>query len=279
MHNATYQPQEKLAVIAGGGALPEHILQARAQAGQETYLLAIEGSTNPALTSLAPFAWCRIAAVGKAVSQLKEWGVEQIVLAGTVKRPGLRELIPDALGKTLMKRLGGSLFSGDDRLLRTIMTFLEEQGFRVVGAHDICASLLAPQGILTRSKPDKNAQADRTLGLAVLEALAPFDIGQAIIIYQQQVLGIEGREGTAELIARCTALKDQPGGVLVKVAKKGQELRIDMPATGMDTITALIEGNYAGLCLGAGESLMLNERAMVQAADKAGLFIEGVATA
>ncbi len=279
MKGASYQPFEPLAVIAGGGSLPEHILKARAQANQETYLLAIEGTTPPGLTALAPHAWCRIAAVGQAVEQLRSWGVTQIVMAGGLKRPSLRELVPDALGKTLLKRLGGSLFSGDDTLLRTIMIFLEEQGFQVVGAHEVCTSLLTPKGVLTRLKPDKAALKDRDLGLRILSALSPFDVGQAVIIHAQQVLGIEGREGTAELIRRCAALKEGAGGVLVKAAKSGQELRVDMPAVGIETVGALKDGGYSGMFLGAGESLMLGEAVIVQAADKAGLFIEGIGSA
>ena len=279
MNAHAYHADEPLALIAGAGSLPEQILTARSQANQQTYLLAIEGTTPPALTALAPYAWCRIAAVGQAVEQLREWGVSQIVMAGSMKRPSLRDLVPDELGKKLLKRLGGSIFSGDDALLRTIMNFLEEQGFHVVGAHEICTSLLTPKGTLTRAKPNRTALKDRDLGLRILHALAPFDVGQAVIVCQEHVLGIEGREGTADLIARCAALKDGTGGVLVKTAKAGQELRADMPAVGMDTISALIEGGYAGMSLGAGESLMLGEQAMIQAANKAGLFIEGIAIA
>jgi hypothetical protein len=272
-----YRKQEPLAIIAGKGNLPHTLVQARIQAGLPTYIMAIEGTTPPELTRLAPHAWMKIAAVGHAVEQLRAWGVTQLVLAGGMQRPALKDLVPDALGRELLKRLGGSLFSGDDALLRTIMRFLEEQGFRMVGAHDICASLLTPQGILTRAKPDKSMQKDKEMGLAVLASLSPYDIGQAVIVQQGQVLGIEGREGTAALIARCTTLKEGAGGVLVKTSKHRQELRADMPAVGVDTITALAGGGYGGLFLGADVTLMLGKEAMIAAADAGGLFIEGVA--
>jgi UDP-2,3-diacylglucosamine hydrolase len=271
-----YRLEEPLAIIAGKGNLPRTLVQARLQAGLPTYILAIEGTTPSELTMLAPHAWVKIAAVGQSVQQLRAWGVTQIVMAGSVKRPPLKDLMPDALGRDLLKRLGGSLFSGDDALLRTIMRFLEEQGFRMVGAHDICHGLLTPKGVLTRTKPDSYARKDRDLGLAVLEALSPYDIGQAVVVHHGQVLGIEGREGTAALITRCTALHEGSGAVLVKTSKKQQELRADMPAVGVDTIIALREGGYVGLCLGAGVTMMLGKEAMIAEADAAKLFIEGI---
>jgi UDP-2,3-diacylglucosamine hydrolase len=276
MKTEGYLPAEPLAIIAGKGNLPHTLVQARLHAALPTYILAIEGTTPPELTALAPHAWMKIAAIGQAVEQLRMWGVTQLVLAGGMKRPAFKDLVPDALGRTLLKRLGGSLFMGDDALLSTITKFLEEQGFRMVGAHEICQKLTTPMGILTRAKPTASMQKDRELGLAVLASLSPYDVGQAVIIQHGQVLGIEGREGTAELIARCASLQEGGGAVLVKTSKQKQELRADMPAVGVDTITALIAGGYAGLSLGAGVTLMLGKEAMLAAADAAGLYIEGI---
>jgi UDP-2,3-diacylglucosamine hydrolase len=275
-YSSSYLPDLPLALIAGGGVLPQHILQARKSAGQETFLLAIEGCTPTSLTELAPHAWVRIAAVGEAMEQLRRWGTKQIVMAGTIKRPPLRDLLPDAVGRELLKRLGGSLFSGDDKLLRSIVAFFEERGFTVVGAHEVCDELLAQKGTMTRAKADKISKKDIDLGIDVLRVLSPYDMGQAVIVHHGQVLGVEGREGTAALISRCSALKESAGGVLVKMCKVGQERRADMPAVGVETMMALAIGGYAGLCIGAGSTLMLGREAMIDAANQAGLFIEGI---
>jgi DUF1009 family protein len=202
--------------------------------------------------------------------------VEQLVLAGGIdKRPLLRDLYPDATGRRLLRALGGRLLAGDDRLLRRITAFLGEHGFRVVAPEAVCAGLLADAGVMTIAQPDEEMQRDRALGVSVLRALGAYDIGQSIVVYAEHIVGIEAMEGTASLIERCRALKPGPGGVLVKMPKSHQCAEVDRPALGPETVEALAQGGYRGLCVAAYETLMLDKAAMIEAANRRGLVIEG----
>lgn len=263
-----------LGIIAGSGALPSVLLESARTEGREAYVVALQGHAEASLTEGCEHLWCRIGSVGKALDYFRSHGVRDLVLAGHVSRPSLTSLMPDALGRALLARLGGRLLAGDDQLLSRIIAFLEEQGFRIHGAHELCAGLLAPAGMLTRQHPDTQQQSDISKGIAVLEALSAQDVGQAVIVQEGHVLGIEAMEGTAALIERCAALKSQPkGGVLVKRAKIGQEKRADLPTVGMATIEALSAGGYSGLCVSAGSTLMLAREQMIARADALGLFI------
>ena len=111
-------------------------------------------------------------------------------------------------------------------------------------------------------------------------ALGAVDVGQAAVVQQGVVLGVEAIEGTDALLKRCKELRrDGPGGVLVKTAKPGQERRLDLPAIGVRTVEQAAAAGLVGIAVEAGGALIVAGGAVGAAADKAGLFVIGVARA
>jgi DUF1009 family protein len=140
-----------------------------------------------------------------------------------------------------------------------------------------------PQGCLTRAVPDAGANADIERGREVLRALSPFDIGQAAIVVDGHVLGVEDIEGTDGLLARVARLRAEGRirarsghGVLVKAPKSGQDLRFDLPTMGPRTIEGAAAAQLAGIAIVAGHTLVAEAQAMIETADKAGLFVTGL---
>lgn len=280
--NATAQvhaPLPTLGIIAGSGDLPRVMVQACQDAGRPYFLLALQDAAEKATVDLAgedAHAWIRLGAIGKALELMRENGVEEVVMAGRVTRPKISTLRPDMKGTKLLARIGTHLLSGDNQLLSSIVEFLEEEGFRVAGAEDILRDLLAPEGMIGNMYPDKRAQADIEVGARIARAIGALDVGQAVIIQNGQVLGVEAIEGTDGLIARCAPLKIEPkGGVLVKVKKPQQERRVDLPTIGVRTIERLAECGFAGVAVEAGATLILNRREVARKADALGVFVVG----
>jgi hypothetical protein len=134
-----------------------------------------------------------------------------------------------------------------------------------------------PEGPLGRLRPSPEAEADVARGIAVARALGALDIGQAVVVQQGLVLGVEAIEGTDELLRRCAALRrDGPGGVLVKLAKPGQEARVDRPTIGPRTVALAAEAGLQGIAAEAGATLLIDRDELIRAADRAGLFVVGV---
>jgi DUF1009 family protein len=107
-------------------------------------------------------------------------------------------------------------------------------------------------------------------------AIGALDIGQAVIVQNGQVLGVESIEGTDALITRCAPLKLEPtGGVLVKVKKPQQEKRVDLPTIGISTVERIAECGFAGIAVEAGASLIIGRREVARRADALGIFIVG----
>jgi DUF1009 family protein len=266
----------KLGIVAGGGDLPKKIIEACRATGRAFFVLALEGQAAPDAFDEFPHQWLRIGAVGKGVEILRNEAVEELILAGAVKRPSLAELKPDAfatrvLAKSVMRR-------GDDGLLRAVMEMLEKElDVTFVAPDDVLADLIAVSGQYGKFEPDDSAWRDIERGRDVVTALGRLDVGQSAVIQDGMVLGVEAVEGTDALLARCAKLsRGGIGGVLVKLAKPQQDKRADLPTLGVKTIQGAIDAGLRGIAVEAGGALILDRAAMIEAADAAGLFIVGL---
>lgn len=269
--------QSTLGIIAGGGDLPLKLIQSCQQSGRPCFVLGFEDAPDDQAFAGVPHALVRFGAIGDALNHLRAAGVQEIVMAGRMKRPSLSSLRPDMAAAKLLKKLGASFFSGDDTLLRALVSFLEEEGFRVIGAEDVIAGLLVPETVLTRAVPNEEHNRDIEIGMRVAKALGALDVGQAVIVQQGYVLGVEAVEGTDALIERCAALKREPqGGVLVKAKKPAQESRVDLPAIGLFTLLRLHDGGFSGIACEAGGTLLIGQDETVAKANELGLFIVGI---
>lgn len=267
----------KLCIVAGGGLLPKLLIDACRDAGRDFFVLALKGQADPEIIEDVPHEWIRMGAAGRGFAILKEQGIEELVMAGRVRRPSLLDLRPDLRVMKFFAKLGRKGI-GDDGLLRAVINELESEGHRVIGAHELLPKLTADEGLLGAVVPDDQAKNDIDRGIAVLAALSGADIGQAVVVQQGIVLGVEAVEGTDALIERCKALKrDGLGGVLVKFSKRGQETRVDMPTIGPETIRQVADAGLRGIAMGAGTTIILDVDELVRAADKAGVFVIGVA--
>jgi len=265
-----------LGIIAGKGDLPKRLINICQQQKRPFFVLAIEGNSDAEILKDVPHAWVRLGAIAQALAEFRAAKVEQLVMVGRIERPNLASLRPDTKGLTLIARLGKSLFAGDDRLLSTIIAFLEEEGFEIVGVDEILEDIIATEGLMGKIIPDRQSQADIEIGARVAKTLGKLDIGQAVIVQQGHILGVEALEGTDKLIARCAELKvGTRGGVLVKVKKPYQEQRVDLPAIGVQTVYNVAEAGFLGIAVEAGGALVIDRAAVEREANRLGVFVIG----
>ncbi|NTU77689.1 MAG: LpxI family protein, partial [Alphaproteobacteria bacterium] len=249
----------KLGIIAGGGAAPRQLIAACQKIGRPFFLACLEGQADPDLGKGVPHAWLPLGAGQKLKTLFTDAGVSEVVMIGRVRRPSLLEIRPDWLALKVLTKIGINSL-GDDGLLRAIGKAIEEEGkVRLVGIQDVFADLLTPLGELTGTSPDEQARADIKRGIEVALALGRLDVGQAVVVQQGLVLGVEAIEGTDALIARSAAVRREgQGGVLVKLAKPQQDNRFDLPTIGPDTVAAAAKAGLRGIALQAGRSLIVD---------------------
>jgi len=266
----------RLGIIAGAGGLPQRLIETCRARGRDIFVLALEGEADPATVAGVPHAWCRMGAAAKGLGLLRDNGVTELVLAGGIRRPTLSAIRPDWRAAKFFAKVGYRLL-GDDGLLSAVVKELEIEGFRLVGAHELLDATAVLEGPLGRLRPDADADADIRRGIELARAIGALDVGQAVVVQQGLVLGIEAIEGTDALLRRCGALRREGvGGVLVKLAKPQQESRIDRPTIGARTVANAASAGLRGIAVEAGATLMLDREAVIRAADEAGLFVVGV---
>ena len=266
-----------LGILAGGGPLPGRVAEAVIRAGRRVFIVGFTDFAEPDVIAPFPHDWARPAAGGRILTLLRGQGCRELVLIGPVRRPGLRDLRPDAEGARILARIGRAFFTGDDGLLAAIVRVLEDEGFVVRGASDFLGDRLGRRGTIGRHIPDDRALDDIGRGVAVIQALGHVDVGQACVVQQGAVLAVEAIEGTDRMLARVGELAlPGPGGVLVKLAKPGQDVRADMPTIGPATVAAAAASGLRGIAFEAGATLLTDVDATVRAADAAGLFLHGI---
>ena len=251
--------------------------------GISPVLFALRGACDPAGVNRFRHHWISVGQLGRAMRLFRSENCRDLVFIGTLVRPALSEIRLDWGTLRVLGRVLAAFRGGDDHLLSGIGGILEQDGFRMVGIKDVAPDLLMPEGCLTRIKPDRNASADITLGREVLSALSRYDIGQAVIVIDGHVVGVEDIEGTDGLLARVARLRSEGRiraqarrGVLVKAPKRGQDLRFDLPTIGVRTVEGASGAGLAGIAIAAGNAIVAEPQAMIEAAGAAGIFVIGL---
>ncbi len=271
-------PRGPVGILAGGGPLPGRVADAVRRAGREVFVIAFEGFAEPDVVSPFPHLWARPAAAGRILAALRTRQCRDLVLIGPVRRPGFRDLRPDAEGARLLARIGRAFFSGDDGLLAAIVRVLDAEGFTVHGAHEFLGrDGVAGRGVLGRHAPDEAARHDIARAVATLRLTGDADIGQGCVVQAGAVLAMEAIEGTDRMLARVGPLAlPGPGGVLVKMPKPRQDRRADLPAIGPDTVRGASAAGLRGVAFAAGLTLVTDPALTVETADRLGLFLLGL---
>jgi DUF1009 family protein len=251
--------------------------------GVKPVVFALKGACDPTPLSRFRHHWISIGQLGRLEKLLRSENCRDLAFIGTLIRPALSEIRPDWQALRVMGKVWAAFRGGDDHLLSSIGRIFEQDGFRMVGIRDLAPELLMPEGCLTRAAADANASADIARGREVLRALSTFDIGQAAVVIDGHVVAVEDIEGTDGLLARVARLRKErrirastARGVLVKAPKSGQDLRFDLPTIGPKTIENAAAAELAGIAIVAGNTIVVEPQAMVEAADAAGLFITGL---
>ncbi len=265
----------RLGIIAGGGGLPARLIAACRRDQRPFFVLGLKGQTDGGILRDTSHAWSRLGATSESIKILKSNDVDTLVMAGAIRRPSLAEMKPDLRTIQIFAKLGLRAL-GDDALLRTVAEEAEKEGFRLIGVQEIEPGLLSPEGVIGKVAPTAEHRADIDFGIRVAKDLGRLDVGQACVVQQGIVLGVEAVEGTDALLERCRKLRRKGrGGVLVKSCKPQQDRRLDLPAIGLRTVRRAYEAGLEGIAIEAGAAVLLDRDEVAAAADKLGMFILG----
>jgi len=270
-----------IGLIAGGGGLPKHVVQAAQQDGHKVTVIALKGFAET--SDFADANALGIAEFGRMTKALKKAKATHVCFAGIVKRPDFKKLKPDMKA---MFHMGGAIKAakqGDDALMRYLLELFEKQGFEVIAPQDVCKSLLLPQGIIGAVPMTEVHIEDAKTACEIASKIGALDIGQGAVVCQGVVLAVEAQEGTDAMLKRVADLPveirgsaAERKGVLAKMVKPTQETRVDLPTIGPATIENAAAAGLAGIVAEGGRAFIIDRDKVIALADSVGLFIAGL---
>lgn len=272
-----------IAMICGGGNFPGAVAEAILRRGRKPVMFALKGWADSSVVERYTHHWVALGQLGRFVRLAQAEHCRDVLLIGTLLRPPLRQVRLDWYTIRMMPRLIRAFRGGDDRLISGFASIVESAGLRIIGVNDVAPEIFVPEGALGSCRPTARDLSDAARGLKVIAALGPFDVGQAVVVADHNVLAVEAAEGTDNMLARIAELrlKDRVTtprgvGVLVKAPKPGQDRRFDLPAIGPATVTRVAEAGLAGIAVAAGHTIIAEAADVVAAADRAKIFVAGV---
>lgn len=274
----------RIGIIAGGGSLPLEIARSVEGRGGFVHIVMIEGQAQPALRSFShtDASW---AEVGKAIKAFKRAGVSDIVMVGRMARPRFKTAKPDfGFLRVLPSVVRIFRAGGDDAVLRAVIDMFERRGLKVRGVGEVAPELLVSDGPMTDLAPAHHDAVDIARGFEVVRALGKHDIGQAVVVTDGRIEALEAAEGTDRMIERVAERRRNASGdplirsrgVLVKRPKPGQDLRVDLPAIGPDTVQRVADARLTGIAAMSGHVLAAARFELVSAAERERVFVVGV---
>lgn len=253
-----------------------------ASLGRPYRILAFQGFCERALTSRAD-AVVGLLDFRRLRGVLDAWQPAAVTLAGGLQRPSPAALATAFSAFRDRDEIARIAARGDDNLLRGAIDLLQSEGFAIVGVRDLAPDLLARPGVHGAHRPAPGDEVAIRTGFGLLDAISAFDVGQAAVLSGERVIAMEGPEGTDRMLARVRALgRPRPfrrrlrGGILVKAPKRGQDLRVDLPAIGPRTVLNAARAGLTGIAIASGYTLVIDQRGTVAAADRLGLFLVGI---
>ncbi|MBL4758178.1 MAG: UDP-2,3-diacylglucosamine diphosphatase LpxI [Rhizobiales bacterium] len=269
-----------LAIVAGGGEIPVRFAESVAATGRKILVIAIDGEADDEIQVWPHIVW-KLGALGQLFSTLRKHNCSELVMLGYVPRPQFRDLHLDVSGLKYIPKILRILVGGDGSVLDKLVKYIEREGITIRGAHEISSGLCLSEKFLGSVKPNKVLKEDIKFGTRMSRTFGEFDVGQGVVVDRGRILAVEAVEGTDRMLSRCADLRSEKGntrsGVLVKLPKPGQDLRVDMPTIGVKTIQGIAAAGLAGIAVERGHTLVVDKEGVTKAANEAGVFVTTVA--
>ena len=267
----------QIGIIAGTGELPVIIAKDARERGYKVITVALENLASQEMDSVSDeIRWVNPGKFGELIDTLKKHQIKEAIMAGKVPKSLLykSKITPDLRAVKLLFSIRDK---SDDAILNAIAKELAGEGIEIIDTTKFSPHLLTPDGCLTKKKPDEEQWKDIEFGWKIAREIGKLDIGQTVVIKGRAVMAIEAIEGTDEAILRGGKWAGD-GAVVVKVSKPQQDMRLDVPAVGLDTLKSMEKVNAKVLALEAHRSMIVGRDTAIKEADSAGIVIIGISS-
>jgi DUF1009 family protein len=247
-----------LALLAGSGELPLEFLKSAKNRGIKVTTFALKRITAPEVEELSSLTfWIEPFKLGKFLKELKKSGEREIVFLGKIDHKNALSL--KGFDLKAVTFLMGLKDRKPESIITGIFKEVEKLGLRVIDPTPYLSHLLLPKGTVLGKKPEKELLEELSEGLKVAQKIASLDIGQTVVLKDKTVVAVEAVEGTDACIERGASLGGK-GFVVCKAARKRQDMRVDVPTIGINTVKLIHRSGGVALALEAGKTYLLNRK-------------------
>ena len=210
---------------------------------------------------------------GKIINLLNKKKCKKVLFAGKVNKPKLSKLKLDLKGIYYIPRIIKSSKLGDAAILKEIIKILKEQKIKTINSLTFNPELTLKKGNYSKLKPNKNDKIDINKAIKTLNKLGKYNFSQGTVVRNNKIIAIEGRGGTEKMLIKCKSKKFKNNGVLVKFPKRKQDLRVDLPTVGFNTLKQCKISGIKGIVLKSYQNVFLEKNKCILFANKNKMFI------
>ena len=157
--------------------------------------------------------------------------------------------------------------------LRKSILILKQQSIKTLSSITFNTELSLKRGNYSKTKPNKEDKKDIKKAIITLKKLGKYKFSQGTVVRNKKVIAIEGKGGTEKMLIKCKSKKFRNNGVLVKFPKKKQDLRIDLPTVGLNTLKHCRMAGLKGIVLKSKQNVFLDKNKCINWANKNKMFI------
>ena len=210
---------------------------------------------------------------GRILSLIKEKKSKKVLFAGKIVKPKLSSLKLDFKGIYYMPKILKSSKLGDAAILKQIINILKKEKIQTVSSNKFTPEISLPKGNYTFIKPNTFDKKDIRCGEKALKKTGNFSFVQGVICRNRRVVSLEGSGGTQKMIKKVRKINKSLSGILIKYPKKRQDLRVDLPTVGLETLKQCKTAGLKGIVLKHKLNIFLNKRQSVKYANRNKMFI------
>ncbi len=207
---------------------------------------------------------------GKIINILKKNKCKKVLFAGKVKKPNFSKIKLDLKGAYYISKIIKSSKLGDAAVLKEVINILKKEKVNTVSSNIFTPELSLTRGDYSKIKPNFQDKKDIDYAIKKLNKTGAHSFVQGAVCRNNKIIAVEGKEGTQKMLKK---IKDKNGGVLVKFPKKKQDIRIDLPTIGLNTLIQCKKSGLKGIVLKHKKNIFLDQKKSIKYANKNKMFI------
>ncbi len=209
---------------------------------------------------------------GKILDLIKSKNCKKVIFAGNIVKPKISKLKLDLRGLFYIPRIVKASKLGDAAILKVLIKILSENKIKVIKLNTFNPELTLKKGVYTKIKPNFLEKEEIVKGIKALKKINSYNHTQAVIIRDNKVISRETRKGTKEMIKSIHKSKTKKG-ILIKLPKAKQDLRVDLPTIGIDTFKDCNRAGIKGIVVKSNQNIILNKKVSIKYANQNKLFL------